>query len=71
MAEEKFETRVRIGDFHKERYLMIELKDIEDGKYEISTAYLIKNMNNEELIESFISKLKELDKLGYVIHYQI
>lgn len=71
MKKEKFEARIKIGDLHKERYLIIEIKDVEDGQYGMSKAYPIQRINNEELIQDFLGELKHLDRLGYIIHYQI
>lgn len=70
MGKEEFEARVRIGDFHKEKHLMIEIKDVDDGQYGLGTAYPIKNLSNEELIQKFVEELKHIDDLGYIIHYQ-
>ncbi len=71
MAKEEFEARIKIGDLHEERHLIIEIKDVIDGQYGMSKAYPIKRLNNEELIQGFIAELKHLDILGYTIHYQI
>ncbi|MCI8470651.1 MAG: hypothetical protein HFJ35_04095 [Clostridia bacterium] len=70
MGKEKFEARISIGDLHEEKHLMIEIKDVEDGQYGLGTAYPIKNLSNEELIQKFIEELKHIDNLGYIIHYQ-
>ena len=70
MEKEVFEAKIKIGDFHEERHLIIEIKDAEDGKYGMSKAYPVSKMNNEELLKNFIEELKHLKKLGYMIHYQ-
>ena len=71
MAKEKYEARVRIGDLHKRRYLIIDIKDVLDGQYGMSTAYPIERLNNEELVRGFVSELKQMKHLGYIIHYEI
>ncbi len=71
MEKEEFEARIKIGDLHGERHVIIEIKDVEDGQYGMSTAYPIERLNNEELIQGFIGELKHLKWLGYTIYYQV
>ncbi len=71
MKKEEFEAKIKIGELHEERHLIIEIKDVEDGQYEMSKAYPVSRMNNEELLQNFIAELKHLKDLGYIIHYQI
>ncbi len=71
MAKEKYEARVRIGDLHEERHLIIDIKDVLDGQYGMSKAYPITRLNNEELVKGFVSELKHMESLGYIIHYEI
>ena len=71
MEKEVFEAKIKIGDLHEERHLIIEIKDVEDGQYGMSKAYPVTRMNNEELLQNFIAELKHLKDLGYIIHYQI
>lgn len=71
MKKEEFEARIRIGNLHEERHLIIDIKDVEDGQYGMCKAYPIQKLNNEELVHNFLGELKHLDILGYTIHYQL